>query len=472
MPSPVVGRRRVVQAACLLPMLTGCSLPRPGGGGVPSTWTRVAAPFAMPPVRAPDFTRARRLTITDFGAVPGDRARTAAAIDRAIAAAHAAGSGVVVVPPGVWPARRIHLRSNVALLVDKGATLSFSDDPADYLPPVRTSWEGIECLNYSPLIYAFDCENVAVLGEGTLRAELAGWRPWYARPKPHMDALVALYDMARTGVPVSARDMTVGAANLRPHFLQFNRCRNVLVEDVSIDGSPFWTIHPLLCRDVTVRRVRIRAHGHNNDGVDPEMSENVLIEHCTFDQGDDAISVKSGRDMDAWRLATPCRNVVVRHCRIVNGHQLLAVGSELSGGIENILVEDCHFTGDGRGADGWAVPINNLLYVKTNERRGGYVRNIHMVNVTATAIKGAVVAVETDVLYQWKTLTPTYVRRLTAISGIHVRDIRVGRAKAIALVKGERDAPVRDVRVERVRVAEIDGPPVVTENVVAFDRMD
>ncbi|MFP1132849.1 glycoside hydrolase family 28 protein [Asticcacaulis sp. W401b] len=422
----------------------------------------------MPSIRVPDFTSAKRFLITDFGASQGDQAATSAAIARAIDAAHTAGQGIVVVPEGTWPTGKVHLKSHVNLHLSKGAILLFSEKPEDYLPPVQTSWEGIECFNYSPLVYAFECENVAITGEGKLKAKLDVWKLWYARPKPHMDALVALYNMAYKNVPVAERQMVAGENHLRPHFVQFNRCQNVLLEDFSLEDSPFWCIHPLLCRDVVIRRVKVRAHGHNNDGVDPEMSQNVLIEDCVFDQGDDAISVKSGRDMDAWRLNTPTKNVVMRNCQIKNGHQLMAVGSELSGGIENVFVDNCHFIGDGKGADGHAVPIMNLLFVKTNERRGGYVKNIHMSNVSATSIKGSVLAVETDVLYQWRTLMPTYVRKLTPIEGLHVSDIDVREAKSIAYLKAEVEMPVRQVELTNVRVATVTGVPLTTKNVQNF----
>ncbi|TWI49813.1 glycosyl hydrolase family 28 [Pseudoduganella flava] len=464
MPSPSNYRRKLILAGCVVPLLPACAAIRPARA---YEEVHVAAPFAMPPIRIPDFAGAPRFPITDFGADQRDQARTSAAIARAIDAAHAAGGGIVVVPAGVWPTAKIHLKSHVNLHVAAGATLLFSAQPTDYLPAVHTTWEGLECYNYSPLVYAYECENVALTGTGTLRAQLDVWRVWYARPKAHMDALVRLYDMSAKGtpLPVQQRDMTVGDANLRPQFVQFNRCRHVLVEDVTIEDSPFWVLHPYLSRDVVIRRVKITAHGHNNDGVDPEMSQNVLIEDCVFDQGDDAISVKSGRDRDAWRLDTPSRNIVMRNCRIKNGHQLCAIGSELSGGIENVFVDNCHF--DHTGSN---VPstINNILYVKTNERRGGYVRNIHLSNVTATSVKGGVLAVETDVLYQWKTLLPTYERRLTAIEGLHVSNVTVQDAGFVCLIKGEAEQPVRDVSLRGVRVARIGGTAVTNVNVQGF----
>lgn len=456
-------RRKAVFAGLGLPLLAGCA--SIAAAGHPQQRIAVQAPFAMPPIAIPDFSSSPRFPITDFGADPASQAATSAAIARAIAAAHAAGSGVVVVPPGVWPTAAIHLKSNVNLHVSAGATLLFSEKPEDYLPAVLSSWEGLECYNYSPLVYAFECTNVAISGAGTLKAKLDTWRIWYLRPKPHMDALVALYHQAAKGAPVSERQMTQGQANLRPQFVQFNRCRHVLIEDIHIEDSPFWVVHPLLCRDVVIRRVNIRAHGHNNDGVDPEMTQNVLIEDCVFDQGDDAISVKSGRDQDAWRLGVPSRNIVMRNCRIKNGHQLIAIGSELSAGIENVLVDNCHFDhADSRAASS----INNLLFVKTNERRGGYVRNIYLNNVSATRIAGGVLSVETDVLYQWRNLVPTYERRLTPIQGLHVSNVTVGEAKFVCHIRAEREMPVKDVTLDNIQVKKVGDTPILTENVQGF----
>jgi polygalacturonase len=462
-------RRALLRAGCALPLLAGCTHnPSQAAHALPRTSVRVQAPFDMPAIAVPDFSSVRRFPITDFGAQPDSQAKTSAAIAKAIAAAHAAGGGVVVVPPGVWPTGKIHLKSNVNLHVSKGATLLFSERPEDYLPAVHTTWEGLECFNYSPLVYAYECENVALSGEGLLKAKLDTWSIWYKRPKAHMDALVALYNMAcRDRVPVEQRQMTVGEANLRPQFVQFNRCRNVLVEDISIENSPFWVMHPYLCRDVLIRRIKIRAHGHNNDGVDPEMSQNVLIEDCVFDQGDDAISVKSGRDRDAWRINVPSRNIVMRNCRIKNGHQLMAIGSELSGGIENVWVDNCHFDlADSKARSS----IQNLLFVKTNERRGGFVRDIHMSNVSATRIAGGVLSVETDVLYQWKNLVPTYERRLTPIEGLHVSKVRVQEAKFICSIKAEAEMPVKQVTLRDIKVANVSGKPTHTEHVEGFDN--
>lgn len=200
------------------------------------------------------------------------------------------------------------------------------------------------------------------------------------RPPAHMAALKQLYEMARTNAPVEQRQMAVGENHLRPQFIQFNRCQNILIEDVKIRNSPFWTVHLLLCADVVVRRVDISARNRNNDGIDPEMTRNLLVEDCRFDQGDDAIAIKAGMDFDGRRL-TPTENVVIRNCTMLRGHQLVAIGSELSGGIRNVYVHDCRFI----NAD--ADKPQNIVFIKTNERRGGFVENIFVENIAAKSTR-------------------------------------------------------------------------------------
>lgn len=409
----------------------------------------VTAPFAMPPIQVPVFP-ARDFTITDFGASESDQARNTEALRRAIAECHEAGGGRVVVPAGTWPVGAIHLKSHVNLHLSKGAVLLFSDDPKDYRPAVRSSWEGWECFNYSPLIYAFECENVAVTGEGRLEAKLDGWMGWMSRPPAHMDALKRLYTMGSTGVPVEQRQMAEGDNNLRPHFIQFNRCRNVLVEGVSIRNSPFWTLHLLLCDSVVVRRVDFFGHEHNNDGIDPEGSRNVLIEGCRFDQSDDAIAIKSGRNHDGWRLGAPSENIVIRHCVVAQAQQLAAIGSELSGGVRNVHVHDCRV--DTRATD--FKPFN-LLFIKTNRRRGGFVENITMEDIDASnaTVRLSVVGIDADVLYQWRKLVPTYEERLTPIRDITVRNITIGETATPFHILGDPELPVKNVVIDNIRIA-------------------
>ncbi len=405
----------------------------------------VAAPFTMPAIKIPVFPD-RDFVVTDFGAVEGGNTNISEAIHKAITACHAAGGGKVVIPRGKWLTGKVHLQSNVNLHLAEGATLYFSARPEDYLPAVQSSWEGTECFNYSPLIYAFGCTNVALTGQGMIEARLDVWKQWFTRPPAHLEALKRLYHFAYTNAPVAQRQMAVGENHLRPQFIQFNRCRNVLIEDVKIRNSPFWTIHLLLSEDVVVRRVDIVARNRNNDGIDPEMTRNLLVEDCRFDQGDDAIAIKAGMDFDGRRLNTPSENIVVRNCTMVRGHQLVAIGSELSGGIRNVYVHDCRFD----NAD--SNPPQNIVFIKTNRRRGGFVENIHVENIAAKSTKFGVLGIDTDVLYQWRDLVPTYEEKLTPIRGIHLKNIQVEETDTPIKIAGDAKLPVRDVFLENITV--------------------
>ena len=420
----------------------------------------VKAPFEMPAIKIPDFSNCKEFSIVDFGAIKGNKEKTSEAIDKAIAKANKAGGGIVVIPEGEWLTKKIHFKSNVNLHLNKGAVLLFSEDPLDYLPAVRSTWEGYECYNYSPLIYAYQCKNIAITGEGELKAKMDVWKEWFARPKAHMESLKRLYYLASYNKPMKERQMVNDSAHFRPQFIQFNRCENILMDGVTITNSPFWTIHPFLSKDVVLRNLKVYAHGHNNDGVDPEMSQNVLIENCVFDQGDDAIAIKSGSNQDAWRLNTPSKNIVMRNCIVKNGHQLVAIGSELSGGIENVFIDNCTVV------DG--AKLNHLLFIKTNERRGGYVNNIYMSNITSGKIDEGILGIETDVLYQWRDLVPTIERRLTPIKNVYLENIKATNIKFISRILAQKELPVENIFLKNVTADKVLGEKSIHENVVNF----
>jgi len=401
----------------------------------------VDAPFEMPDILIPSFRNLPKYNILDFGAEPNDKEKNSRAIEEAINRATAKG-GTVIIPPGEWLTKKIHLKSNVNLHISQGATLVFSEDPQDYLPAVLSSWEGLECYNYSPLIYAFGLKNVAISGTGTIKAQLDIWKKWFPRPRPHMESIKNLYNWAQDELPVEKRIMVNDTANLRPQFIQFNRCENVLIEDIKIRNSPFWTVHLYLSKDIVVRNIDIYAHGHNNDGIDPEMSQNVLIENCVFDQGDDAIAIKSGRNPEGWRLQTPSKNIVIRNCTMKDGHQLLAIGSELSGGIENILVDNC--------VAGSGAKLMHLLFIKTNERMGGYVKNIYFKNIIAQDVQDGILGIDTDVLYQWRTLVSTRIKKTTPIENIFLENIQAKKGKFVTKINGNPELPAQNVVLKNV----------------------
>ncbi len=341
-------------------------------------------------IKAPVFP-ARDFAITAYGARPG--ADATAAIRAAIAACHAAGGGRVVVPAGDWLTGAVELLGGVNLHVSAGATLRFVTDPAAY-PVVFTRWEGVECMNYSSLIHAYGQTDVAVTGTGTLDGQ-ADWSTWWAWNNHHDQAPVRqraarnrLVDFGERGVPVAERRFGAGGC-LRPNFLQFYRCENVLVEGVTILRSPMWEIHPVLSRNITVRGVKIDTAGPNNDGCDPESSRDVLIEDCVFSTGDDCIAIKSGRGNDGRRIHTPSENLVIRRCTMLNGHGGVVLGSEISGDVRNVFVEDCTMD---------SPELDRALRFKSNAQRGGILENVFMRRVKIGRVGEAVVTV--DFLYE------------------------------------------------------------------------
>jgi unsaturated rhamnogalacturonyl hydrolase len=349
-----------------------------------------AMPAVLAQIKAPEFP-ARDFPIADFGAKPG--ADASAAIRAAIAACHAAGGGRVVVPAGEWLTGAIRLLSNVNLHVGKGATLKFSSDPALY-PIVFTRWEGIECMNYSPFIYAFEQENIAITGTGTLDGQ-AGWDNWWAwnkkekgRAALQKTARDRLVQMGEAGVPVAGRVFGDGGY-LRPNFVQPYRCKNILIEGVTIVRSPMWELHPVLSQNITVRGVQIHSHGPNNDGCDPESSRDILIEGCVFDTGDDCIAIKSGRNNDGRRVNVPSENIVIRGCTMLDGHGGVVLGSEISGSVRNVFVEHCKMD---------SLNLDRALRFKSNAQRGGVLENVFMRNVEVGQVAEAVLTV--DLIYE------------------------------------------------------------------------
>ena len=240
------------------------------------------------------------------------------AFRRVIEQCSQAGGGKVIVPAGTYLTGPIHLKNNVNLEVAEGATIKFSQNPKDYLPAVFSRWEGVELYNYSPFIYAFEQQNIAITGKGTLdgQSDNEHWWPWKTQARTDRNAL---FEMAEKGVPV--KDRVFGDGHyLRPQFIQPYRCQNVLIEGVTIRNSPMWEIHPVLCRNVIVQNVHISSHGPNNDGCDPESCTDVLIKDCYFDTGDDCIAIKSGRNADGRRLKAPTENIIVQGCQMKDGH--------------------------------------------------------------------------------------------------------------------------------------------------------
>lgn len=312
---------------------------------------------------------------------------------RAIQACHKAGGGRVDVVSGQYITGPIHLLSNVELHLQKGAVVNFVTDPKRYLPAVITRWEGMELMGYSPLIYAYQQTNIAITGKGTLNGggNNSTWWPWKGPHKEgHWDliagedqkpARMKLMADVEAGVPVSQR-LYADGAYLRPPFIQPYLCQNILIEDVTITNSPFWLVNPVLCQNVTVRGVNFFSHGPNSDGCDPESCDHVVIEDCLFDTGDDCIAIKSGRNADGRRIGVPSQNIVVRNCLMKEGHGGVVIGSEISGGVNNVFVEDCQMD---------SPHLERAIRIKTNSIRGGVIEHLRYRNINVGKVKNAIV---------------------------------------------------------------------------------
>ena len=406
-------------------------------------------------IQPPSFPN-RDFSVTRYGAKDDGKTDCTGAIAGAIGAAGRAGGGRVVVPSGTFLTGAIHLQSNVALHVSEGAILRFLPDPRLY-PIVLTRFEGMECMNYSPLVYAAGQRNIAITGGGTLdgQAGCEQWWPWSGKancgPSGGPDqkkARAALMDMAEHDVPVEKRVFGDGGW-LRPMFVEPYKCTNVLIEGITVTNSPMWELHPLLCRNVTVRNVKVVSHGPNNDGCDPESCTDVLIENCLFDTGDDCIAIKSGRNRDGRRLHMPSENIIIRGCTMKDGHGGVTLGSECSGDIRNVFAEDCRMD---------SPNLDRVLRIKTNAVRGGVIENIYMRNVRAGQVAAA--AIDVDFHYEEgdKGAFQPVVRN------IEVTNLECRKSRQALSLRGFPNAPISNVALRHCTFEQA-AQRNVTENV-------
>ena len=347
-------------------------------------WDSVPAILAR--VVAPTFPTAT-FNIKNYGAGTDSTVLSTTAINNAITACNAAGGGKVIVPAGTFLTGAVILKSNVNLYVSKGARLKFTTDPAKYLPVVLTRFEGVECYNYSPFIYAYGQNNIAITGSGVLdgNASNSNWWAWKTTGDADRTNLMTMGD---NGTAVTSRVFGTGY-KIRPVFIQPYSSNNILIDSVTILESPMYELNPVLCRNVTISHVTINTHGVNNDGCDPECSKDVWIHDCIFDTGDDCIAIKSGRNNDGRRVNVPSENIVIQNCTMKDGHGGVVLGSEISGSVRNVFAENCNMS---------SPNLNLALRIKTNSVRGGTIENIFLRNIQVGQVSTAYI--EADMYYE------------------------------------------------------------------------
>ena len=373
----------------LLPLLavTACSGLSPQQKEAQRHWEEMKEVEAS--IELTEFPDAQ-FDITQFGAVAGSDASEA--IRAAIQACNEQGGGHVIIPADTFYTKAIHLLSNVDLHLEEGAVLKFSTCPSDYLPQVPSSWEGQDLMGLSPLIYANGQTNIAVTGKGLLDGQASRENWWQRRTfnaflqggdVPLMGkAKLRYYEQNNT--PLEERIFTE-EDGLRPQFIQFYRCNRILIADVTLNNAPFWQLHPLMSKNIVVRGVTMDSHGPNNDGCDPESCENVLIEDCVFDTGDDCIAIKSGRNNDGRNRNMPSRNLIVRNSIMKDGHAAVAIGSEISGSCYNVWFENCVVG---------SPNMNRPFRIKSNAIRGGVVKGFYIRNIEISECNESVVRME------------------------------------------------------------------------------
>ncbi len=356
-------------------------------------------------IRVPQFAE-KAFPITKFGAKTTNPAvQNQKAIQKAIDTCSKKGGGKVIIPAGEkFLTGAITLKDGVNFVVEEGATLEFVFQPELY-PIVETSWEGLECFNLSPCIYAFKAKDIAITGKGTIDGGGSNdtWWPWNGNPRfgwkegmisQRIESRPRLLKNGEDGIPMynekgeRTPERVFGPQDgLRPQLVSFNKCEGILLEDVTLLRSPFWVIHPLHSTDITVRRVKMINDGPNGDGCDPECCDRVLIEDCYFNTGDDCIAIKSGRNRDGRERNMPSKNIIIRNCEMKNGHGGVVIGSEISGGCQNVFAHDCVMD---------SPELERVLRIKTNSCRGGIIENINMRNVKVGVCKESVLKINLD----------------------------------------------------------------------------
>ena len=392
--------------------------------------------------------------INDFGAVADGKTMNTAAFEKAIKSCAENGGGKVIVPNGKYLTGAIHFESNVNLHLEDNAEILFSINPKDY-PIIHTSWEGTELMNYSPLIFARNKTNVAITGKGTLngQANSSNWWVWsggksygWQKGIPSQNDPTnreVLVDMAEKNVPVSERIFGEGRY-LRPSFVEFFECNTVLIKDVTIINAPFWILHPLKSNNIIIDGVTVNSHGPNNDGCDPEYSQNVIIKNCTFNTGDDCIAIKAGRDADGRRMAIPSKNIIVQNCKMIDGHGGVVIGSEISAGVNNVFVENCKMD---------SPNLDRVIRIKTNSKRGGVIEDVFVRNLEIGTVKECVL-LATMYYNVYGSQTGNFI---PVIRNINLENIKVKNAgKYGVLAEGYKESPVENITLKNVVIEKAD----------------
>lgn len=378
----------------------------------------------------------RQCDIRQYGAKTEAGFKSTQAIRAAIDDCASQGGGTVIVPKGRWLTGAVTFKSRINLFLEEGAELEFSANLEEYLPVVLTRFQGIEFYNYSPLIYGKDLERVAITGTGKLIGNGERREDWTG-PGDFETARQKLFLLSRQGVSVAERVFGDKQSGLRPSFIQFVSTKDVLLDGVTIENGPFWTVHPLYVENFTARNLHIETWSANTDGIALDSTKNVTIENCFFSTGDDAISIKSGIDEDGRRVNKPTEHVRINNITVVRGSSGVSIGSEMSGGVRDVEIRDSHFENTRHG-----------FRLKTTESRGGFIEDVLVENITMDHMSGD--ALDINLIYSSSLQTDNSFKPL--IKNIIMRNIKgTGAENGVVNIDGMANPNMYNVRFENIR---------------------
>lgn len=451
-------------SACLVVAVMGLTQPVSSTAQQAKVWKSVEEPLKeMEQVRklikAPVFKN-KDYIITDFGAKGDNTTMNTEAFKKAIEACNKNGGGRVVVPAGSFLTGPIHLKSNVNLHLKEGSVVVFSRDTKDY-PLVLMRWEGMDCMNYSPQVYAYGEENIAITGSGTLdgNANNDYWWSWKGKKEygwkegmpNQFKARDSLHLLMKANVDPRQRIFGDGHY-LRPYLIQPYNCKNLLISGVKLINSPMWFMSPVMCDNVTIEGVSIISHGPNTDGCDPDACKNVLIKNCYFDTGDDCIAIKAGRDEDGRGYGRPAENHIIEGCEMKDGHGGITLGSEIAGGARNIYAVNCKLS---------SPDLDIVLRIKTSSSRGGIIENIFAKDIRVGVYRDA--AVSCNMFYE----NPG--KFMPTIRNIWIENLEVVHGGNYAVsVKAYKESPVQDLKLVNCTFSGVK-TPVKVDNVKDMD---
>jgi polygalacturonase len=397
--------------------------------------------------------------VLDYGAKNDSSKLATIAIKNAITAAVKKGGGTIYFPAGKYLTGAIELKSNITVLIDAGAEIHFSDNFDDYLPMVKSRYEGVDVTSFSPLFYAYKAENIAIKGRGIIDGHGKKWWDFvegYKEGQPRTKWQIK-FDALNKDILLPDDPKQMKRGFLRPPFIQPMFCKNVQIEGITIRNSPFWTVNPEFCENVTIHAVTINnPHSPNTDGINPESCKNVHISDCHISVGDDCITIKSGKDAPGRKMAVPAENYTITNCTMLSGHGGVVIGSEMSGDVRKITISNCVFDGTDRG-----------IRIKTARGRGGIVEEIRVSNIIMKNIREQ--AIVLDMQYA-KTSKEPVSERTPRFRNIHFSAIS-GQVNQAGYLNGLEEMPIENISFSDINFEAKTGFNISNSNQIAFHNV-